>query len=107
MKHRERMAPVAAALTGLATLACCLPVGISAAAVTAGLSTVVAKYHPWFLIASVVLLVVGLVQLNQVQRTCTRRPYASFIMFGVAAVIVLLVVLFPQLVAGMLADWWP
>jgi len=50
---------------------------------------------------------VGLVQLNQVQRACTRRPYASFIMFGVAAVIVLFVVLFPQLVAGMLADWWP
>ena len=96
MKHGERIAPVAAALTGLATLACCLPVGFAAAAVTAGLSTVVAAYQSWFLGASVVLLAVGLVQLNQVQRTCSRRPYASFIVFGVSAVIVLLVVLFPQ-----------
>ena len=76
MKHSEKIAPVAAALTGLATLACCLPMGFAAAAVTAGLSTVVAAYQPWFLGLSVVLLAVGLVQLNQVQRTCSRRPYA-------------------------------
>ena len=107
MKHSEKIAPVAAALTGLATLACCLPMGFAAAAVTAGLSTVVAAYQPWFLGLSVVLLAVGLVQLNQVQRTCSRRPYASFVVFGLSAVIVLLVVLFPQVVAGMLADWLP
>ena len=65
MKHGEKIAPVAAALTGLATLACCLPMGFAAAAVTAGLSTVVAAYQPWFLGLSVVLLAVGLVQLNQ------------------------------------------
>ena len=107
MKHSEKIAPVAAALTGLATLACCLPMGLAAAAVTAGLSTVVAAYQPWFLGLSVVLLAVGLVQLNQVQRTCGRRPYASFVVFGLSTVIVLLVVLFPQVVAGMLADWLP
>ena len=107
MKHSEKIAPVAAALTGLATLACCLPMGFAAAAVTAGLSTVVAAYQPWFLGLSVVLLAVGLVQLNHVQRTCSRRPYASFVVFGLSAVIVLLVVLFPQVIAGMLADWLP
>lgn len=107
MKHGERIAPVAAALTGLATLACCLPMGFAAAAVMAGLSTLVAAYQPWLLGASVVLLGVGLVQLNRLQRTCTRRPYASLIVFGVSAVIVLLVVLFPQVIAGMLADWIP
>ena len=36
MKHGEKIAPVAAALTGLATLARCLPVGFAAAAVIAG-----------------------------------------------------------------------
>jgi hypothetical protein len=107
MKHSEKIAPVGAALTGLATLACCLPMGFAAAAVTAGLSTVVAAYQPWFLGLSVVLLAVGWVQLNQVQRTCSGRPYASFVVFGLSAVIVLLVVLFPQVVAGMLADWLP
>ena len=107
MKHGEKVAPVAAALTGVATLACCLPVGLAAAAVTAGLSTVVAAYQTWFLGASVALLAVGLVQLTQVQRTCSRRPYGSFAVFGVSAAIVLLIVLFPQVIAGLLADWLP
>lgn len=105
MKHGEKIAPVAAALTGLATHACCLQMGFAAAAVTASLGTVAAAYQPWFLGASVVLLVVGTVQLRQAQRTCATRPYSSLIVFCVSAAIVLLVILFPQLVAGMLADW--
>jgi len=86
MKHGEKIAPVAAALMGLATLACCLPMGFAAAAVTASLSTVVAPYQPWFLGASVVLLLVGTVQLRQIQRTCATRPYSSLIVFCVSAV---------------------
>jgi len=107
MKHAEKVTPVAAAVTSLATLVCCHPVGFAAAAATAGLSTVVAAYQRWLLVASVVLLVVGLVQLHTLQRTCDRRPYSSLIVFGVSAVIVLLVVLFPQVVAGIVADWLP
>jgi hypothetical protein len=37
MKHGEKVAPVMAALTGVATIACCLPVGFAAPAVTASL----------------------------------------------------------------------
>ena len=107
MKHGEKIAPVAAALTGLATLACCLPMGFAAAAVTAGLSTVVAAYQRWFLGASVALLVVGLVQLHHAQRTCARQPSSSLIVFSASAVVVVLVVLFPQVIAGILADWLP
>jgi hypothetical protein len=68
---------------------------------------VVATYQRWFLGASVVLLVVGMVQLQRVQRRCATRPYGSMVVFGVSAVIVLLVVLFPQVVAGLVADWMP
>jgi len=107
MKHGETIAPVAAALTGLSTLACCLPMGFAAAAVAGGLSTVVAAYQPWFLGASVALLAVGMVQLHHARRTCARRPYSSLIVFSVSAVIVVLVVLFPQVIAGMIADWLP
>ena len=35
MKHAEKVAPLAAAASALATLACCLPLGIAAAAATA------------------------------------------------------------------------
>ena len=105
MKHREKVAPVAAAVTGLASLACCFPLGFAAAAATASLSTIAAAYQPWFVAASIVLLLVGVVQLRQVQKSCARRPYSSLIVFGVCAAIVVLVVLFPQVLAGVLADW--
>jgi hypothetical protein len=107
MKHGEKVAPVMAAVTSLATIACCLPVGFAAAAVTAGLSMAVAAYQPWFLGASVVLLLVGGVQLRQTRRVCGTRSYSSLIVFGISAVIVVLVVLFPDVVAGLLADWLP
>jgi hypothetical protein len=107
MKHAEKAAPVAAALTSLATLVCCLPMGLAAAAATASVSMVVATYQRWLLGASVVLLMVGLVQLQRVQRTCATRPYGSIAVFGVSAIIVAVVVLFPQVVAGIVADWMP
>jgi hypothetical protein len=105
MKHAEKVAPVAAAVTSLVTLVCCLPMGFAAAAATASLSAVVATYQGWFLGASVVLLVVGMVQLQRMKHACARRPYSSVAVFAVSAVIVLLVVLFPQVVAGIVADW--
>ena len=107
MKHVEKVTPVVAALTSIATLVCCLPMGFAAAAATASLSMVVAAYQRWFLAASIVLLIVGMVQLQRVQRTCPARPYGSMFVFGVSAFVVLLVVLFPQVVAGIVADWMP
>jgi hypothetical protein len=107
MKHGEKVAPVMAAVTGLATLACCLPMGFAAAALTASVSMAVAAYQPWFLGASVVLLAVGAVQLRQTQRACGTRSYSSLIVFGVSAAIVVLVVVFPQVIAGLMADWLP
>ena len=107
MKHVEKVTPIAAAFTSVATLVCCLPMGFAAAAATASLSMVVAAYQRWFLAASVVLLIVGMVRLHRVQRTCTTRPYGSMLVFGVSAFVVLLVVLFPQVIAGIVADWIP
>lgn len=107
MKHVEKVTPIAAALTSVATLVCCVPMGFASAAATASLSMVVATYQRWFLGASVVLLILGMAQLQRVQRTCTTRPYGSMVVFGVSAVIVLLVVLFPQVVATIVADWMP
>jgi hypothetical protein len=107
MKHGEKVAPVMAVVTSLAAIACCLPVGFAAAAVTASLSMAVAAYQPWFLGASVLLLLVGAVQLRQTQRACGTRSYSSIAVFGISAVIVGLVVLFPDVVAGLIADWLP
>lgn len=107
MKHGEKIAPVAAALSGFATLACCLPTGFAGAAMAAGLSSLVASHQWWFLGGSVALLGVGLVQLHGARQTCARWPYSSLIVFCASAAVVLLIVLFPQVIAGLLADWLP
>jgi hypothetical protein len=107
MKHGEKVAPVMAAVTSVATIACCLPVGFAAAAVTASLSMAVAAYQSWFLVASVLLLLVGAAQLRQTQRVCGTRSNSSLVVFGISAAIVVLVVVFPDVIAGLLADWLP
>lgn len=107
MKHTERIAPVAAAVTAVTTVMCCLPVGFAAAAATASLAAVVSSLQPWFLAASALLLIVGAAQLGRAQRTCPARGRGSQAIFGVSAAIVVLVILFPQVLAGLLADWLP
>jgi hypothetical protein len=107
MKHTEKITPVAAALSALATLACCLPVGFAAAAATASLGSVVSAYRAWFLGASVVLLLVGAFQLVRARRACATSGNASVVILGASVLVVALVVFFPQVIAGALADWMP
>ena len=81
--------------------------GIRCGSVTASLGMAVAAYQPWFLGMSVLLLIVGAVQVRQKQRACGTRSYSSLIVFSLSAVIVVLVVVFPQVIAGLFADWLP
>jgi hypothetical protein len=107
MKHTEKIAPIAAALSALATLTCCLPIAFVAGTASASLAMVAGSYRWSFLGASVVLLAVGAVQLVRARRACQPRGSASLGILGVSATIVLIVVLFPQMIAGLLADWMP
>ncbi len=107
MKHTEKIAPVAAALSALATLACCLPIAFAAGTATASLAVVAGTYRWGFLGSAVVLLGVGAVQLVQARRACRTRGSASAVFLALSAAVVLLVVLFPQVIAGLLADWMP
>jgi hypothetical protein len=107
MNHGEKIAPVAAATTALMTLACCLPVGLAAAAATASLAAVVSANRGWFLLASAGLLVVGIVQLRRAERQCSTRKRGSIAILGVSTTIVVLVALFPQVVAALVAAWLP
>ena len=53
MKHAETITPIAAALSALATLACCLPVTFAAGTAMAWLAGVAGAYRWTFLGASV------------------------------------------------------
>lgn len=107
MKHTDKIAPVAAAFSAIATLACCLPVGFAAAALTGSIGAFVEPMRPWLLGASVVLAAVGGMQVAR-QRACNRRTSAaSVVLLAASAVVVAAVMFFPQVVAGILADWMP
>jgi hypothetical protein len=107
MNNGERIAPVAAAATALATLTCCLPVGIAAATATVSLAAVAAEYRVWFLLASGALLALGILQLNRAHRQCSTRKRGSVAVLAISATIVVLVALFPQVIAALIAAWLP
>ena len=105
MNHTEKIAPVTAVLAALSTLACCLPVGFAAAAATASLTVVASRYYWWFIGVSMLLLVLGAYQLRHKRQTCAVRSYSSTIVLWASIAIVVMVVLFPQTLAAIIADW--
>jgi uncharacterized membrane protein YidH (DUF202 family) len=90
-------------MSALATLACCLPLGIAGAVGALGLSVVLEALRPWLIGIAVSLLSVGLFQLYRSQRRCQRRSPLSLVLFGLSAVVVLAIMIFPQKVAEWLA----
>ena len=104
MKAVERGAPVAAILAALSALACCLPFGIVGALGLASISVWIASLRPWLLGAAALLLVVGFWQIYRRRNQCnTRRSPVSVALFWMAVGVVLLVTIFPQLIANWIA----
>lgn len=103
MRVAERITPVAAVIAALSTLACCLPFAFVGALGLAGASVKLQLAHPWLLVGAGILLVVGFIRLYGRRNQCQRRSPLSIAVFWVAVVTVLLIVLFPQIIASMLA----
>ena len=104
MNHSEKLAPAAAVIGAISSLACCLPFGIAAAAGTAGLGIVLEPVRPYLMVASGALILFGVWQLYRRGATCRRRSRASIVVFWICAVIVALMLIVPQIVASLLAD---
>ena len=105
MKNPEQVTPVAAAVTALSTLLCCVPTSFAAAIATTSAGVFVADHQGWFLAASVVLLGIGLIQLRRATVCSTGRKRWSAFLLAVSAGIVVAVIFFPQVLAGLMADW--
>ena len=103
MKFAERATPVAAVVAALSTLACCLPLGFLGAVGLAGSSVWSQPLRPWLLGGTAVLMGIGFVQLYRGRKQCTNRSPVSVALFWGAAVIVLFIILFPQLIASLIA----
>ena len=106
MKNSEQLTPAAAAVTALATFLCCVPTTFAAAVATTSVGLFVADYQGWFLTASVLLSPLARGRCGP-PGAAVRRPgrRVSAILLGVSAAIVVAIVLFPQVLAGFMADW--
>lgn len=98
------VAPIAAMLSSLATLACCLPVGFLAAAGAASAGVFLQRFRLGLLALSVVFLVLGFWQQRRGAQCGLKRTRWTRALVWIAAVIVLVVLLFPQEIAGFFAD---
>ncbi len=103
MSVTEKATPVAAALSALATLVCCLPLGIAGAAGALGLSVALERLRPWLIGLAAILLGVSFVQMYRGRKKCQRRSRLSLISLALCAAIVIAVILFPQKLAELLA----
>jgi len=99
----ERATPVAAVVAALSTLACCLPLTFLGALGLAGASVRLQLARPWLLAGAGILLVLGFIQLYVRRNQCQKRSPLSVTLFWIAATVVLLVILFPQLIASLIA----
>jgi hypothetical protein len=102
----ERATPLAAAATALAAFACCVPLGVAGALGVLALGSLFDALQPWFMTVATLLLAVSAYQSYRIRRTCqVRRSRFSLTVLGLSTTIVLLVLLFPQSVAGWIADY--
>jgi len=103
MRVAERVTPVAAVVAALSTLACCLPLTFLGALGLAGASVRLESARPWLLAIAAVLLGIGFIQLYVRRNRCQKRSPLSITLFWIAAVVILLVILFPQVIASLIA----
>ncbi|HSA94233.1 MAG TPA: hypothetical protein VLE48_14565 [Terriglobales bacterium] len=99
------LASMGALVSALLTLGCCVPVGLLGAAGAAGAAIFLGKARPWLLGLSGVFLIFGFLQVFGGARCGLKPSKANLVPLFLATAIVAVVLLFPQVVAQVLADW--
>jgi hypothetical protein len=103
MRRTQVAAPLAAILSALASLGCCLPLGFVGALGAAGAGVFLASVRPWLLGLSAVLVGVGFLERHRATRCGAHRGKLGLALLLISAAMVLVLSLFPQTVAALLA----
>jgi hypothetical protein len=98
---KQAASPLAALTLALATLSCCVPFGFLGALGLAGAATALQAYRPWLIGGAILLIGFGFYQLYGRKQQCRTR--SGTIMFWVSAIAVLVIFLFPQVIASIVA----
>ncbi len=97
-------ASLAAIFSSLATIACCLPLGFAAALGAGAASAFFTTFRPWLLGLSVLLLGLGFWQQHRARQCAVRGRVVGTVLLWAAVAVVLGMILFPQQIAGFIAD---
>ena len=97
-------ASLAAILSSVATISCCLPLGFAAALGAGAASAFFTTLRPWLLGLAVVLLVLGFWQQHRAKQCAVRSRLLGTVLLWAALVVVAGMILFPQQIAGFIAD---
>jgi hypothetical protein len=97
-------ASVVAMLSSVATISCCLPLGFAAALGAGTASAFFTTLRPWLLGLSLVLLGLGFWQQRRAKQCAVRGRLLGSVLLWAALVVVSGMILFPQQIAGFIAD---
>lgn len=97
-------ASLAAIVSSVATIGCCLPIGFAAALGAGAASAFFTTLRPWLLGLAVVALGLGFWQQRRAQQCGVRGRWAGVVLLWAAVAVVAGMILFPQEVAAFLAD---
>jgi hypothetical protein len=95
---------VGAIVSSLATIACCLPIAFAAAIGAAGASAFLARFRPWFIGLSIVLLGFGFWQQRRARQCAVKGRILGQVLLWTAVIVVVGMILLPQQIAGFIAD---
>ena len=97
-------ASVGAIVSSLASLGCCLPLGFAAALGAGAASAFLTTLRPWLLGLSVALLGFGFWQQRRATQCAVKGRIVGQVLLVAAVAIVAGMILFPQQIAGFIAD---
>lgn len=95
---------LAAIVSSVATISCCLPIAFVGALGAGAAGAFVTTLRPWLLGLSVILLVFGFWQQHRAKQCAVRGKRVGNVLLWVAVVVVLVMILFPQELAAVIAD---
>lgn len=97
-------ASVAAIVSSVATISCCLPIGFAAALGAGAASAFFTTLRPWLLGLSVALIGFGFWQQRRAKQCAVRGRLLGNVLLWAAVAVVSGMILFPQEIAAVIAD---
>ena len=97
-------ASLGAILASIASVSCCIPLGFAAALGAGAASAFFTTLRPWLLGLSVALIGFGFWQQRRAQQCAVGGRLLGAVLLWVAVAVVLAMILFPQQIAGFIAD---